>query len=185
MDNNLKTYCQVYKNYLDSNFCNNIVSSLDSVEWGLHRYLTPSGDYVSSENELSVSYEAIPQSEELHKATWFLVKEYQESLGFDWFKSWHGMTSIRFNKYDQNTTMMPHCDHIHSLFDGTRKGVPILSIVGLLNNSYEGGDFLMWDNEKIDLEPGSVMIFPSNFLYPHQVSPILKGTRFSFVQWVW
>ena len=80
---------------------------------------------------------------------------------------------------------MPHCDHIHSLFDGERKGVPILSIVGALNNDYTGGEFIMWNEEKIELPAGSVMIFPSSFLYPHEVRPVITGTRYSFVQWVW
>jgi predicted 2-oxoglutarate/Fe(II)-dependent dioxygenase YbiX len=78
-----------------------------------------------------------------------------------------------------------HCDHIHDLFDGERKGVPILSIVGVLNDDYEGGEFVMWDNEKIELSAGSVMIFPSNFMYPHAVMPVISGTRHSFVSWVW
>lgn len=185
MDHNLKNYCKVYNDYLDTSFCNKIVESLKDVEWGVHRYLTPTGDYISHEQDLSVSYTPINESEELHKATWHLVKHYQETLGFHWFKTWHGMSNIRFNKYDKNTTMMPHCDHIHSLFDGERKGVPILSIVGSLNNEYEGGEFLMWNDEKIELPAGSLMIFPSNFLYPHMVTPIISGTRYSFVQWIW
>jgi predicted 2-oxoglutarate/Fe(II)-dependent dioxygenase YbiX len=185
MNYNLKDYCKVYKNFFNKELCTSIVSSLSTADWKLHQYYTTSGEYVSSDKELSFSYEDISQNDQLHAATWVITKEYVESLNFNWFNSWHGMTQIRFNKYDQHTAMMPHCDHIHSMFDGTRKGVPTLSIVGLLNNEFEGGEFLMWDKEKIELEAGSVMIFPSNFLYPHEVSPVLNGTRFSFVQWVW
>jgi predicted 2-oxoglutarate/Fe(II)-dependent dioxygenase YbiX len=185
MNQDLTQYCQVYNNYFDPNYCKNILQSLEKVEWGLHRYFTSEGDYVSTETDLSVSYDEIPESNNLHQATWHAIKHYQETLNFSWFKSWHGMTSIRFNRYDQNTNMMPHCDHIHSLFDGERKGIPVLSIVGVLNNDYEGGEFVMWEDKKIELPAGSIMIFPSNFLYPHQVTPIIKGTRYSFVQWVW
>ena len=35
------------------------------------------------------------------------------------------------------------------------------------------------------LNQGDVLIFPSNFLYPHKVNSIKKGTRYSFVSWVW
>ena len=38
---------------------------------------------------------------------------------------------------------------------------------------------------KIDLKQGSVLIFPSNFMYPHEVESITKGSRYSFVSWVW
>lgn len=37
--------------------------------------------------------------------------------------------------------MRKHYDHIHSIFDGQRKGIPVLSMLGILNNDYEGGEF--------------------------------------------
>ena len=33
-------------------------------------------------------------------------------------------------------------DHIHSIFDGKMKGVPIVSIVANLNEDYEGAEFV-------------------------------------------
>jgi predicted 2-oxoglutarate/Fe(II)-dependent dioxygenase YbiX len=81
--------------------------------------------------------------------------------------------------------MKLHCDHIHSMFDGERKGVPTLSILGSLNDDYEGGDLVMWETDKIQLKAGSIMIFPSNFMYPHRVDEVIKGTRYSYVSWVW
>ena len=78
--------------------------------------------------------------------------------------------------------MREHYDHIHSLFDGKIKGVPILSIVGLLNDNYEGGQFMM-RGEEVKLTRGDILVFPSNFMYPHQVKDITKGIRFSFVSW--
>jgi predicted 2-oxoglutarate/Fe(II)-dependent dioxygenase YbiX len=80
--------------------------------------------------------------------------------------------------------MSLHCDHISNLFDGVKKGIPTMSALGLLNNDYEGGEFIMWDR-KIEFNAGDLMIFPSNFLYPHKVDPITKGERYSFVSWSW
>jgi predicted 2-oxoglutarate/Fe(II)-dependent dioxygenase YbiX len=81
--------------------------------------------------------------------------------------------------------MKEHCDHITDMFDGTRRGIPVLSIVGILNDDYEGGDFIMWQDTKIDLKQGDVLVFPSVFMYPHRVERITKGTRYSFVSWTW
>ena len=81
--------------------------------------------------------------------------------------------------------MASHCDHIHSLFDGERKGIPILSVLGLLNDNFEGGDFIFFDDYKIKFNKGDIIIFPSIFLYPHRVAPVTKGTRDTFVSWVW
>ena len=53
----------------------------------------------------------------------------------------------------------------------------------ILNDDFEGGDFLMFDGKKLKLTTGDVIVFPSNFLYPHAVTTITKGTRYSCVSW--
>jgi len=40
-------------------------------------------------------------------------------------------------------------------------------------------------NKKIKLLKGDLLIFPSIFLYPHKVEPVKKGTRYSFISWVY
>ncbi len=79
--------------------------------------------------------------------------------------------------------MREHYDHIHSIFDGERKGIPILSIVGFLNDDYEGGEFLFSRKHEIPLKAGDILVFPSNFMYPHEVKEVTKGERYSFVAW--
>ena len=81
--------------------------------------------------------------------------------------------------------MQNHCDHIQSMFDGERRGIPILSIVGILNDDYEGGELIMFGDKKIDTKKGDLWIFPSNFLYPHEITPVIKGVRYSYVSWAW
>ena len=70
-----------------------------------------------------------------------------------------------------------------SLFSGDVRGIPILSIVGILNDNYQGGEFVMFNDYKIKFKPGDLIIFPSVFLYPHKVNPVTNGTRYSFVSW--
>jgi predicted 2-oxoglutarate/Fe(II)-dependent dioxygenase YbiX len=97
----------------------------------------------------------------------------------------NGSSHPQLNKYDTGTMMLPHHDHIHSLFSGPIKGIPILSIVGLLNDDFEGGEFVFWNDELIKLVAGDVLIFPSLFAYEHQVNKITKGSRYSFVSWTY
>ena len=78
--------------------------------------------------------------------------------------------------------MREHYDHIHSIFDGQMKGVPIVSIVANLNEDYEGSEFYCRGKE-IKLKTGDILLFPSNFMYPHEVKEATKGTRYSFVSW--
>ncbi|HAT67090.1 MAG TPA: hypothetical protein DCS66_21270 [Flavobacteriaceae bacterium] len=108
------------------------------------------------------------------------VKQYTEKLKTGKIISF--FSDIRFNRYKSGTLMASHIDHIHSLFDGECKGVPVLSIVGVLNDDFEGGDFICRE-KKIPLKEGDVLIFPSCFMFPHEVKEITSGARYSFVMW--
>lgn len=92
------------------------------------------------------------------------------------------LSKIRLNNYPTESQMLPHCDHITDLFDGKERGIPIISVVGLLNDNFKGGEFLIC-NEKINLKQGDVVVFPSVFLFPHEVKKIIKGNRYTFVLW--
>ena len=81
--------------------------------------------------------------------------------------------------------MDSHWDNIRDIFDGERKGVPIFTVAGVLNDDYSGGEFIMFDDYKIEIKQGDVIIFPSTFLYPHRVSPVIEGIRYSYVSWGW
>jgi len=71
--------------------------------------------------------------------------------------------------------MRKHYDHIHSIFDGKHKGVPILSLVGVLNEDYEGGEFIFNNTHEVKLKTGDILMFPSNFMFAHEVKEITKG----------
>ena len=49
--------------------------------------------------------------------------------------------------------------------------------------NYEGGEFFVAE-EMFLPEKGSAIIFPSNFMYPHEAKVVTKGTRWSIVSWL-
>lgn len=62
------------------------------------------------------------------------------------------------------------------------------SLIYLINEDYEGGDLIFKtpDLKKtltIEKKQNTLLIWPSNFLYPHTVTPVTKGTRYSLVSW--
>jgi len=64
-----------------------------------------------------------------------------------------------------------------------------LSVILNLNDDYEGGDLVFYDQKenevkRLKLGKGSIIFFPSNFMYPHMIEPITKGTRYSIVAWL-
>jgi predicted 2-oxoglutarate/Fe(II)-dependent dioxygenase YbiX len=53
-----------------------------------------------------------------------------------------------------------------------------------LNDDYEGGEFAFFDRELVyNLKKGSCIMFPSNFMYPHEIMPVTSGTRYSIITW--
>lgn len=190
MTMNVKDYLKIYDNFLDKNLCKEITKKLEKTDWQLHTFYQPhNGNFVSYDKELSIAYATeIPETLELHQKIWFAIEQYivkDHNYMKGWYSGWNGYTQVRYNRYDADTQMKLHCDHIHSMFDGTRKGVPTLSILGALNDDYEGGELIFWEQETIQLKAGQIMIFPSNFLYPHKVMSVTKGTRYSYVSWAW
>lgn len=54
----------------------------------------------------------------------------------------------------------------------------------MLNDDYEGGEFAFFDREiMIRGGKGSIVMFPSNFMYPHEIMPVTSGTRYSIITW--
>jgi len=186
---NLEDYVKIYPKFLDHDYCQDTINQLKKVEWSEHKFYDPSSNNIfNHDTEPDVCYEHIPNKNFINKKIWSILEKYiliDFKNYHSWFGGWSGYSEIRFNRYTCNSEMKEHCDHIHSLFDGERKGIPILSIVGLLNDDYQGGDFIMWGSKKINLKTGDVLVFPSNFLFPHRISPINNGIRYSFVSWAW
>ena len=188
MITDLKNYVSHYKQIMPKELCERAMVELQSAEFEQHKFYNARDNAKrdrSGNKELDVTFTDIPVKKEFMDRLWPILKRYVDELEMPWFNGWQGYSNIRFNKYSETRKMALHADHIQSLFDGERKGIPILSILGVLNVDYEGGDFVLFDDYKIDFKQGDIVIFPSNFLYPHKVEPVTKGTRYSYISWIW
>jgi len=92
------------------------------------------------------------------------------------------INQIDLLKYDIGGKYEIHTDHYTT-------SVRNLSVIINLNDDYEGGDLIFTDQKeneikRLKLGKGSVVFFPSNFMYPHMIEPITKGTRYSIVAWL-
>ena len=185
----LRYYLRVYRNCLDKQICEETVQELtETDDWKQHVYynsLTKSLYPINGDRELDNSFYNVKHKTYFMDRTFFSLKTYLEDIDTSWFDSWIGYSDIRFNRYKQNSLMTEHCDHIRGIFDGERKGVPTMSVLGILNDNFDGGDLIFWQDQKIDVKPGDVIVFPSNYLYPHKVLPVTDGTRYSFVSWAY
>ena len=188
MKKRLEDYVLKLQNFLDEKFCSETIKQLRKNKWGdhyFHNSLTDEHVKRSGNQELEVSYKDIPNKQIIMDKLHTAIHTYQTTINFTWWSTWNGYTSIRFNRYTKTKKMALHCDHTHTIFDGKRKGVPILSCLGALNDDYTGGEFVLFGDTVVELKKGELLIFPSTFLYPHKVEPVKKGKRYTYISWVW
>jgi hypothetical protein len=191
---NIKDYILV-KNCIPKEVCDATIKDISNNVWEKHlwqNYGVVKERPTFPPSELDVAESTPEQNQLLYPYMGEALKQYEDRIisnnSFDDFISNCGLhiaCPVRFNRYNTNTLMKSHHDHIHSLFDGERKGIPTLSIVGVLNDNYEGGNFLFFKDYEIKLNQGDILIFPSIFIFPHRVDKVTKGTRYSFVSWAW
>ena len=183
MDKNLEDYLLIAKKAIPQKLCKKTIDQLNTIEWQRHAFYNNSTEKNRQhKNEPLTNIEFVDS--ELTNLVNDLVYSYLKKLNFSWFKHCKKYTQLKFIKYDQSSRMKLHCDHIHSIFSSDEhKGVPILSIICLLNDDYEGGELVFFEDKILTPSQGDVIIFPSNFLFPHEVKPITKGIRYSVVSW--
>jgi len=63
-----------------------------------------------------------------------------------------------------------------------------ISLIFFVNDDYEGGNLIFKkpngpEQLSIEKKKNTLVIWPSNFLYPHGVSPVKSGERLSVVSW--
>ena len=189
----VKDYILHLDNWIPQNIIDKSLKELKKDKtWERHKYQSPKDSshifHKNGNKELDVcGGEKLTYYKELMKLTWKALERYIviDKISEDTVVGWVGFSQLRFNRYKKNQIMSRHNDHIHNLFTGDIKGIPMLSIVAVLNDNYEGGEFIMFDDYEIKFKAGDLIIFPSVFLYPHLVKPVTKGTRYSFVSWAY
>jgi hypothetical protein len=101
-----------------------------------------------------------------------VVKDYSRKHNIGELRYWEAMNLV---KYGPGEHFQEHHDHGYS-YNCT------VSLVGYLNDDYEGGELsFRLQNLMIKPEAGDLFIFPSNFMYPHRAMPVKSGTKYSLV----
>jgi hypothetical protein len=82
---------------------------------------------------------------------------------------------MNFVKYGEGHHFQEHTDHGFS-YNST------VSLVGYLNDDYEGGE-LYFRLQDLNIKPqaGDLYVFPSSFTHPHRAMPVTKGIKYSLV----
>jgi len=98
---------------------------------------------------------------------------YLDGQGLDKSKYNLDINNVKIKAWNEAQSMGPH-------FDGQDGHTELaFSLVAYINDDYEGGE-ISFPNHNITIKPkaGSMIMFPSQEPFIHEVKPIISGTRY-------
>ena len=99
----------------------------------------------------------------LDQPKYFFTKHLKRQLKFS--------HSYRIMKYAEGAEIHPHSDHDPGIYG---------SVSFNLSNGYEGGEFKFFNgNHTVSLNKGDALLFPADYFWVHEVTPVTKGARYS------
>jgi len=187
--NELKDYILVLENIIPNKLCNDILNEYkNSNEW-LDAMVGGSGKKESIEKkirnctciQMSIN-EVIEKNKNIRKklddevfeCTKKAIQKYNEKYNETRISK---DTGYQLLKYEKGGFYIQHVDSFTEI-------PRTISCSFTLNDNFKGGEFSFFNNTLVyPLKKGSAIMFPSNFLYPHSVLPVINGTRYSIVTW--
>ena len=181
---NLQDYIQVFDNIVPLELCDAILKEYGSdsnwnptyIGGGLVNRSVRNVDTIGiSQNQVIGNSETRKRiDQDLFKCAADAIKKYNEIFPDARIEQDSGYELLR---YQLGQFYVQHTD--------SYKAQPrAVSCSFALNDDYEGGEWAFWNKEiKIKAKKGSVVMFPSNFMYPHEILPVTKGTRYSIITW--
>ena len=180
----LKNFIHIKRGLIPKDTCRFVIDSIKNKSWSSHLWSTDGKDHFSyPTKELDVLEATSDLEDILNPLISLSVKYYNDFIGSEKVSQVTCFSPVRFNRYQKGQTMRIHCDHIKTLFEGEVRGIPVLSIIINFNDDYKGGDLIFWDDYKVDLGEGDVVVFPSLFLFPHRIEEVTENIRYSGVAW--
>ena len=170
----LKHYIRKYESSVPEEVCDRIVKYTKHTEERFERAVT-----VSDKPEVRVceTYNVLgsdPIDEDIFKYISKALWEYTRTFPDFNITEDSGYQILRYKpggKYDYHTDQ--HRDYNREV-----------TIILNLNDDYEGGNLChIKDNHIMEMAKGDIIIFPSNFMYPHRITPITSGVRYSVITW--
>jgi len=180
----LKDYIFVVSDIVPSELCDAVLSEYKKCD-GWVAASVASGEKLNIRNcqTIGVSFNNIIEKnkearqkidQELFNCAANAIKEYKKHFVHCNIEQDSGYDLLKYEVDNFYTT------HTDSFKDSPRA----VSCSFALNDDYEGGEFAFFDRELIySLKKGSCIMFPSNFMYPHEIMPVTSGTRYSIVTW--
>jgi hypothetical protein len=185
MNTNIKDYIQIVDVTIPDSVLNLCIES----ENEMRKAMTASGsleyrdcyeNYINPDMNPDMTPEGKDLYEFLHNTHKNLITGYiaEFNIPKDIIQIHH--TGFHILKYENFGKYKEHIDDFGSNYFSFRR----LSMSILLNDNYTGGEFSFFNDQyRISLKKNQAIIFPSNFMFPHQILPVTSGSRWSIVSW--
>jgi len=179
----LSDYIFFYPDAMEVETCNQIMNRYDkNAEWSKSTFTTKYENTGTSKVAMDEFWigEPLPNYKDIKETFEYCVGDYTKYFSRITSTEY---TDFRINRYKEGGFMHSHIDNIHHSH-GQKSGYPHLTSLIFLNDDYEGGDFVLCGDKYIEKIQGSAIVFPSNFMFPHEVLEVTKGKRFSIMTWI-
>ncbi|MFK8050672.1 MAG: 2OG-Fe(II) oxygenase [Halioglobus sp.] len=179
-------YIRYFPNFVDSQLCDDVLNHYkENAQWQSSTFSDGTGVLPGSEERVKMDEYWIHQDEKYYHE----LKVFFRNAVMEYIQAFpqiapQAFTSFRMNHYPVGGFMESHIDNIHHSH-GQEYGYPHLTALVLLNDDYAGGDFELCGGGFVaNKQKGSVIVFPSNFMFPHEVKRVTEGDRFSLMTWI-
>ena len=176
----LQDYILEIENVIPDNICDEICDNGITDSKSFERALIHDG--ILAENRKCLVKDINEKySSALYKAVDTVLNKYKDA-----HPSFHTGMTVQDSGYDHLIYNSQEKAEYKIHIDSADHQFRVLSISITLNDEYEGGDFVFFDDSsyKIKTKNGTAIAFPSNFCFPHAVTPITKGIRQAVITWI-
>jgi predicted 2-oxoglutarate/Fe(II)-dependent dioxygenase YbiX len=181
---NINDYIVVFENIVPLDLCDSLLQEYaNSSEWvdtstkgGVRKDIRSATTILMSTDQVIAINENVRRSldKEVYTSAGLAIQKYNEKFNQAHIEEDSGYELLRYETgqfYTQHT-------------DSFKAAPRAVSCSFGLNDDYEGGEFAFFKREiKIKVPKGAAVMFPSNFMYPHEILPVTKGIRYSIVTW--
>ena len=186
---NLIDFIKIYDNAISQDLIDEIMLEYEhSEEWKValvgdkgivRKEVRDVKEIFLSNPELSEYRKEIDQK--LFKCFTNLIQKYSQSVPL--FHKDYDLKDSGYSllKYQDNGKYLKHTDYRGYSPELSNREISCSIII---NDGFIGGEFSFWDKDVIyRIKKGSAIMFPSAFMFPHEILPVTSGTRYSVLTW--
>lgn len=183
---NIEDYVKTYRGFVEKSVCQELVEELQNEKIKV-KLASPFTNLLRKGSVINVNPHDLKLKSMvdniLNKVSNEVTKKYSENVKPFFYAYGNSLDHYDFQilEYEEGDFFRVHHDHYAESMNFSR----LLSVCIYLNEDYEGGslDFPSI-GKSFNFKTGDVIVFPSNWMFYHGVSPITSGTRYTIVMWM-